>query len=100
MSVRHRFQKAIDAGAQVNVATVAVFELWYGVEKSEHKEANTSLSSAKIPSAQQFHSTQLVCGILAHVIRQYFLRLGGRSGFRVPQPTNIVVTRCRESVSA
>ena len=42
IAVRHRFQKAIDAGAQINVSTVAVFELWYGVEKSEHKEANTN----------------------------------------------------------
>jgi len=42
ISVRHRFQKAIEAGAQVNASTVAVFELWYGVEKSEQKEANTN----------------------------------------------------------
>ena len=42
VTVRHRFQIAIDAGAQVNVSTVAVFELWYGVEKSEHREANTN----------------------------------------------------------
>ena len=41
IAVRHRFQKAIDAGAQVTVSTIAIFELWYGVEKSEHKEANT-----------------------------------------------------------
>jgi tRNA(fMet)-specific endonuclease VapC len=39
-SVRHRFQKAIEAGDQVNVSAVAIFELWYGVEKSEKKEAN------------------------------------------------------------
>ena len=42
IAVRHRFEKAIEAGAQVNVSTVAVFELSYGVEKSEHKEANAS----------------------------------------------------------
>ena len=42
VTVRQRFQRAIDAGAQVNVSTVALFELWYGVEKSEHKEANTN----------------------------------------------------------
>ena len=41
-SVRHRFQKATEAGAQVNVSAVAIFELWYGVEKSEQKEANTN----------------------------------------------------------
>ena len=42
IAVRHRFQKAIEAGAQINVSAVAVFELWYGVEKSEQKEANTN----------------------------------------------------------
>jgi tRNA(fMet)-specific endonuclease VapC len=42
IAVRHRFQKAINAGAQVNVSTVVVFELWYGVEKSEQKEANAN----------------------------------------------------------
>ena len=42
IAVRHRFEKAIEAGAQVNVSTIAVFELSYGVEKSEHKEANAS----------------------------------------------------------
>ena len=41
-AVRDRFQKAFDAGAQLSVSSVAVFELWYGVEKSEHKEANTN----------------------------------------------------------
>lgn len=41
-AVRNRFQKAIHAGEQVNVSTVAVFELWYGVEKSEQKEENTN----------------------------------------------------------
>jgi tRNA(fMet)-specific endonuclease VapC len=42
IGVRHRFQKAIVAGEQVSVSTVAVFELWYGVEKSKQKEANKS----------------------------------------------------------
>jgi tRNA(fMet)-specific endonuclease VapC len=41
IGVRNRFQRAIDAGEEVNVSTVALFELWYGVEKSEQKEANT-----------------------------------------------------------
>ncbi|OLE96523.1 MAG: VapC toxin family PIN domain ribonuclease [Cyanobacteria bacterium 13_1_20CM_4_61_6] len=41
IAVRHRFQRAIAAGEQVNVSTIAVFELWYGVEKSEQQEANT-----------------------------------------------------------
>jgi len=38
--VRHRFQKAVDQGANVNVSTVVSFELWYGAEKSSQKEAN------------------------------------------------------------
>ena len=42
VSVRHRLQKAIETGAQVNVSAVAVFELWYGVEKSVQKEANAN----------------------------------------------------------
>ena len=42
IEVRHRFQKAIDADAQVNVSSVAAFELWYGVEKSEQKEVNAN----------------------------------------------------------
>jgi len=40
IGVRNRFQQAIEAGEEVNVSTVALFELWYGVEKSEQKEAN------------------------------------------------------------
>lgn len=40
--MRHRLEKTIDSGAQVTVSTITVFELWYGVEKSEHKEANTN----------------------------------------------------------
>ena len=42
IAVRDRFQKAIDADAQVNVSSVAAFELWYGVEKSEQKEVNAN----------------------------------------------------------
>jgi tRNA(fMet)-specific endonuclease VapC len=38
--VRARFQKALDGGAQVLVSTVVAFELWYGVAKSVHREAN------------------------------------------------------------
>jgi transposase len=49
-----------------------------------------------------------VYAILSHVAsfsrlsvpQQYFLRLCGRASLRVPRPTNIVGTRCRESVSA
>jgi hypothetical protein len=38
----NRFQQAINVGEQINVSTVVLFELWYGVEKSEQKEANTN----------------------------------------------------------
>jgi tRNA(fMet)-specific endonuclease VapC len=38
--VRARFAKALDAGAQVLVPTVVVFELWYGVAKNGRPEAN------------------------------------------------------------
>ena len=40
--VRNRFQKAVASGAQVNVSTIVAFELWYGVDKSEQREANKS----------------------------------------------------------
>jgi tRNA(fMet)-specific endonuclease VapC len=39
-SVRARFQRATDAGAQVFVSSVALFELWYGVAKSSRREFN------------------------------------------------------------
>jgi tRNA(fMet)-specific endonuclease VapC len=38
--VRAKFQKAADAGAQVFVSSVALFELWYGVAKSSRREFN------------------------------------------------------------
>ena len=41
-TVRARFQNAIAAGAQVNVSTIAAFELWYGVGKSQQEELNTN----------------------------------------------------------
>jgi tRNA(fMet)-specific endonuclease VapC len=37
-SVRSRFQKAVSAGSQVFVSSVAAFELWYGVAKSTRPE--------------------------------------------------------------
>jgi len=40
-AVRTRFQKAVAKGAQVNLSVVVAFELWYGVEKSTQREANT-----------------------------------------------------------
>ena len=39
--VRRRFQRAIDKEATILVSSVVTFELWYGVAKSQHKEANT-----------------------------------------------------------
>jgi tRNA(fMet)-specific endonuclease VapC len=39
-AVRARFARAIDAGAQVLVSSITAFELWYGVEKSAHRETN------------------------------------------------------------
>ena len=39
--VRQRFQRAINKGATMLVSSVVAFELWYGVAKSQRKEANT-----------------------------------------------------------
>ena len=39
--VRRRFQRAIAREATVLVSSVVAFELWYGVAKSQRKEANT-----------------------------------------------------------
>jgi tRNA(fMet)-specific endonuclease VapC len=39
-SVRRRFVKAVEAGAQVLIPAVVVFELWYGVAKSARPEVN------------------------------------------------------------
>jgi len=38
--VRVRLQKALAGGSQVLVSTVVALELWYGVAKSMHQEAN------------------------------------------------------------
>jgi len=40
-AVRRRFQRAIAKEATVVVSSVVAFELWYGVAKSQRKEANT-----------------------------------------------------------
>jgi tRNA(fMet)-specific endonuclease VapC len=40
-SVRKRFSKAVESGEQVWVASVSLYELWYGVAKSVQTEANT-----------------------------------------------------------
>ena len=39
-AVRNRLQDVLDNGAQVNVSTIVAFELWYGVGKSQQREAN------------------------------------------------------------
>ena len=39
--VRRRFQRAIGKDATMLVSSVVAFELWYGVAKSQRKEANT-----------------------------------------------------------
>ena len=39
-TVRARMQKATAAGGQVLVSSIAVFELWYGVDKSAKQEFN------------------------------------------------------------
>jgi tRNA(fMet)-specific endonuclease VapC len=39
-TVRTKFQKATDGGAQVFVSSIALFELWYGVAKSSRREFN------------------------------------------------------------
>ena len=39
-SVRARFRKAVQAGAQVWVPAVVLFELWYGVAKSARPKEN------------------------------------------------------------
>ena len=38
--VRRRFQRAIKKDATILVSSVVAFELWYGVAKSQRKEAN------------------------------------------------------------
>jgi tRNA(fMet)-specific endonuclease VapC len=39
-SVRAKFKRATDAGGQLFVSSVALFELWYGVAKSSRREFN------------------------------------------------------------
>ena len=39
--VRRRFRQAIDRQKTVAVSSVVVYELWYGVEKSQRRELNT-----------------------------------------------------------
>jgi len=39
--VRRRFQRAVNKDATILVSSVVAFELWYGVAKSQRREANT-----------------------------------------------------------
>ena len=39
--VRRRFERALKKDATMLVSSVVAFELWYGVAKSQRKEANT-----------------------------------------------------------
>jgi tRNA(fMet)-specific endonuclease VapC len=41
--VRSRFEKAIASDAKVLVSSIVVFELWYGVWKSQRAQANARL---------------------------------------------------------
>ena len=40
--VRKRFERAFADGAAVATSSIAVYELWYGVGKSQRRELNTS----------------------------------------------------------
>ena len=39
-SVRAKFYKVLQDDSQILVPSIVAFELWYGVEKSAHREAN------------------------------------------------------------
>jgi tRNA(fMet)-specific endonuclease VapC len=43
LSVRTRFDKELSQGSEVYASSVVVFELWYGISKSLHREANARL---------------------------------------------------------
>jgi len=40
LTVRAKFQRTTDAGGQVFVSAIALFELWYGVAKSSRRDFN------------------------------------------------------------
>ena len=40
-SVRRRFQRAVERDGMILLSSVVAFELWYGVAKSQRKDANT-----------------------------------------------------------
>ena len=41
--IRPQFNRRLNRGSELFVSSVAVFELWYGVSKSSHRELNASL---------------------------------------------------------
>jgi tRNA(fMet)-specific endonuclease VapC len=41
-NVRERLRRANDAGSNISVSSVVVYELWYGVDKSARREFNTA----------------------------------------------------------
>lgn len=41
LPVRLHFKKALDSGHELFVSSVVMFELWYGVRKSVHRQSNT-----------------------------------------------------------
>jgi len=43
LPVRLRFKEALDDGHELFVSSVVMFELWYGVSKSVHRQSNTGL---------------------------------------------------------
>ena len=43
ISVRTRFDKELSQGSEVYISSVVVFELWYGVSKSQRREMNAHL---------------------------------------------------------
>ena len=41
VSVRRRFQRAVARESVILLSSIVVFELWYGVAKSQGKDSNT-----------------------------------------------------------
>lgn len=48
--LRHRFELAVGVGDRLLVSSIAVFELWYGVARSERRPANTARLEAFLAS--------------------------------------------------
>ena len=43
LSVRAYMDKELSRGSEVYISSIVVFELWYGVSKSQRREANTQV---------------------------------------------------------